>query len=152
MILAQWWEAHNKISFFFFFNFNIFNSYMRSDEMDETGAKISYYWYYYYYLLHIILITLFITVTAFGLRGNRPGVVPAEVLERRMTKEKAILPLLLLLKYWFIYLAAPDPRCSMQDLWSQLQHVRSSFLTREWTWILCTGSAVLAIGPPGRSL
>ena len=51
-----------------------------------------------------------------GLRGNRPGVVPAEVLERRMMNEKPILPLLLLLKYWFIYLAAPDPRCSMRDL------------------------------------
>ena len=45
--------------------------------------------------------------------------------------------------YLFIYLAAPGLSCSM---W------KSSSLTRDWTWTPCTGSTVLAIGPPRKSL
>ena len=35
---------------------------------------------------------------------------------------------------------------------SQLQHVGSSSLTRDWTWAPSIGSTVLATGPPGMSL
>ena len=38
------------------------------------------------------------------------------------------------------------------DLWSLLQHEGSSSLTRDQTWVPCTGSRVLATGPPGKSL
>ena len=39
--------------------------------------------------------------------------------------------------------------CGMQDLY--LWHEGYSSLTRDWTWIPCTGSAVLAPGLPGKS-
>ena len=41
--------------------------------------------------------------------------------------------------------------CSCGMINSQLRHVGSSSLTRDRTWALCIGSAVLASGPPGKS-
>ena len=59
----------------------------------------------------------------------------------------------------FIYLcglAAPGLSCGTWNLqlWlenSKVEHVGSSSLTRNGTWASCTGSGVLATGPPRKS-
>ena len=50
----------------------------------------------------------------------------------------------------FIYLTVLGVSCSTRDLCSQLWHVGSSSLTRDHTQAPCTGSRVLATGPPGE--
>ena len=51
--------------------------------------------------------------------------------------------------FLFIYLAVLGLSC---DTWTlQLQHMGSSSLTRDQTHAPCTGSTVLAAGPPGKS-
>ena len=57
----------------------------------------------------------------------------------------------------FIYLAAPGLSYSTwnHSLWQngifKLEHVGSRSLTRDWTQTPCTGNAILATWPPGKS-
>ena len=50
------------------------------------------------------------------------------------------------------YLSMPCLSCSKQDLQCSLWHVGSSSLTRDGTQSPCTGRAVLATGPPEKSI
>ena len=42
--------------------------------------------------------------------------------------------------FFFFFLVVPGLSCGMWALWSSLQHVGSSSLTRDRTWAICIGS------------